>query len=222
MYDKNTSDELIIKRQGIISPDQNITYTFKPPLEIGILASGEGTNFEAIAKSINNFELDAVIKLLIVNNYNSGAIQKAKKLNIPFKVLDHKNFSTREDFDYALIREFELAQVEGIIMAGWMRIVTNVLIKTYPGRIINLHPSILPSFKGNNAIKQAIDNKSLITGCTTHFVSLELDSGKIIAQAAIPILANDSYNDIREKVRYYEHLILPLSINLAGKEWRNI
>ncbi len=194
---------------------------FSPKLKIGILASGDGSNFEAIATSINNLKLDADIKLLIVNNAKSNAINRAKRLGIDFQIIDHKSYNSREEFDIAISKEFKAKEVEGIVMAGWMRIITNELLSRYQNRIINLHPSLLPSFVGKNAISQAMENGSLITGCSTHFVSLDVDSGPLIAQAAVPIMHNSDLKKIRESIRYFEHKILPMSIAIAGTRWRS-
>ena len=106
-------------------------------------------------------------------------------------------------------------------MVGWMRIVTNILLREFKGRVVNLHPSLLPSFKGSNAILETLKSKVTITGCTVHLVDQEIDSGKIIIQAALPILANDNDVSLLSSVQYYEHKIISLGIALAAKEWRN-
>ena len=208
--------------KGFQNPVMDKFPKFSPKLEIGIMASGDGSNFEAVVSSINNLELDAVIKLLIVNNPKSNAINRAKRLGIDYKIIDHTKYKCREDFDFEISNEFLNRNVEGIVMAGWMRIITNVLLASYENRIINLHPSLLPSFIGNNAINQAMNSGSLITGCSTHFVSLDIDSGPLIAQAAVPIQQNSNLEEIRENIRHFEHKILPMSIAIAGKQWRSM
>lgn len=208
--------------KGFLYPELDKFPSFSPELDIGVMASGDGTNFEAILSSIRESHLDAKIKLLIVNNPECNAINRAIKYSIPYKIIEHSQFNSREEFDIAICKEFAKYNVEGIVMAGWMRIVTKVLINKFPNRIINLHPSLLPSFPGYNAIKQAIDGGSLITGCSTHYVSLDVDSGPLIAQAAIPIFSKYNYEQLRSHMRYFEHKILPMSIAIAGKEWRSI
>ena len=215
---QNSSDRSKFKE--LISPDLDIWPKFSPKLSIGVLASGSGTNFEAIIKNINSNKLDAEIKLLIVNKTNSGAIEKAKFYNIPFMVIDHRNFSSRENYDKFLVKQFIKLKVEGIVMAGWMRIITTILINEYPQRIINLHPSILPSYKGINAIEKCIASGALITGCTTHYVNLDIDSGHFIAQAALAIGQNEDKDKLQVRIRKLEHKILPMSIALAGLDWR--
>ena len=106
-------------------------------------------------------------------------------------------------------------------MVGWMRIITNIILREFQGRVVNLHPSLLPSFKGNNAILQTLRSNVTITGCTVHLVEQEIDSGKIIIQAALPVLANDNEISLLSSVQYYEHKIISLGIALAAKEWRN-
>ena len=208
--------------EGFFFPNINILPEFNPFLRIGILASGEGSNFNAIAREIHQNKLDAEIKLLIVNNPKCQAIDKAISLNIPYKVIDHRLYSERSDYDNVISCEFKKVNIEGIVMAGWMRIVTDTLINSFPGRIINLHPSILPSYPETNAIQQALDNGSIITGCSTHYVEINVDSGELIAQAALPIGVNRNKHELTMRIRRLEHKILPMSIALAGLRWRKI
>jgi len=208
--------------KGFLYPELDEFPSFTPELEIGVMASGEGSNFEAIVTSIRESHLEAKIKLLVVNKPECNAIKRAVKYNIPYVIIENSNYNSREEFDKAISNEFSKYQVEGIVMAGWMRIVTKVLINDYPNRIINLHPSLLPSYPGYNAIRQAFVNGSLITGCSTHYVSLEVDSGQLIAQAAIPIFREYDYDQLSSHIRFFEHKILPMSVAIAGKNWRSL
>ncbi len=205
----------------IINPNFHDLPRFKPKLKLGILASGEGTNFEAIISDINNNRLDAIINCLIVNNIHCPVIERAKKYSIPVVFLNHKEFESRSQFDKEITRIMKHKRVEAIVMAGWMRIVTKYLINEYKGRIINIHPSILPSYKGINAVQQALKNNSTITGCTVHLVEEELDSGEILVQAALPINDFDTEEVLVERVKSIEHKIISMGISIAAKKWRN-
>ncbi len=206
-----------LKQESIYSPKTFLNQRTNRKLTLGVLASGNGSNFEAISKAIDKGILNASIALLIVNNNYCNAINRAKRLNIDFKIIDHMNFPSREKFDEQIALCFKQLNVDFIIMAGWMRIVTPTLINEYPRRILNIHPSLLPSFKGTNAIKQALNSGVKITGCTVHFVDLELDSGPIIMQAAVPIYEGDDEELILRRIQFQEHRILPFSINIVSK-----
>ncbi|NJK46963.1 phosphoribosylglycinamide formyltransferase [Candidatus Gracilibacteria bacterium] len=188
-------------------------------IRLGVMASGSGTNFEALAQAIDNRELNAQIPVLIYNNPEAKVKEKAKKWNVPAILLDHRIYKRREDLDRVIIEVFQQNQVEWIVMAGWMRIITSVLLDAFPNRVINIHPSLLPSFKGVRAIEQALESKVKITGCTVHLASLEVDSGPIIMQAAVPILPNDTPETLHARIQIQEHKIFPIAIALAAKQF---
>ncbi|MGB5593277.1 MAG: phosphoribosylglycinamide formyltransferase [Crocosphaera sp.] len=187
------------------------------PLKLGVLASGSGTNFEVIAQAINKQELNAQIPILIYNNPQAKVKEKAQSLNIEAKLLNHREFKHREDLDQAIVNVFQSYDVEWVIMAGWMRIVTPILLEAFPNHVINIHPSLLPSFKGINAVEQALKAGVKITGCTVHLASLEVDSGPILLQAAVPILPNDTPETLHARIQIQEHIIFPQAIALAAK-----
>ncbi|MCU0533759.1 MAG: phosphoribosylglycinamide formyltransferase [Hydrococcus sp. Prado102] len=188
-------------------------------IRLGVMASGSGTNFEALAQAIDNRELNAQIPILIYNNPEAKVKERAKKWNVPAILLDHRTYKRREDLDRAIIEVFQQNQVEWIVMAGWMRIITSVLLDAFPNRVINIHPSLLPSFKGVRAIEQALESKVKITGCTVHLASLEVDSGPIIMQAAVPILPNDTPETLHARIQIQEHKIFPIAIALAAQKF---
>ena len=204
----------------LISPPIGQWPHFEPALRLGVMASGNGSNFEGIQKSISSNALDADIQLLVVNNQGCGAEQRAHRLNIPCQLLDHRQFETREGLDHALVKAFLEADVELIVMAGWMRIVTPVLIEAFPNRLLNIHPSILPSFKGLDAVGQALQASVRISGCTAHLVQADVDTGPVIAQAAVPVLQDDSRASLAARIQSQEHRILPWAIAIAGLNWR--
>lgn len=184
----------------------------KPCSCLGILASGSGSNMGAIAAAISNRELDAQIMVVIYNNPEAMVRERAAKLGIPTVLINHRDYSSREDLDRAIIQTLAKYQVELVIMAGWMRVVTQVLIEAFGDRILNIHPSLLPSFRGTHAIQQALDYGVKIAGCTVHIVSLEVDSGKILEQAAVAVLENDTATSLQQRIQVQEHIIYPKAI----------
>lgn len=191
------------------------------PLKLGILASGSGSNFEVIVQAIEKEELNAKIPIVIYNNPKAKVKERAQRLKIPTILLNHREFKQREDLDRKIVDVFQEHQVEWVIMAGWMRVITPILLEAFPNRVINIHPSLLPSFKGINAVEQALEAGVKITGCTVHFASLEVDSGPILMQAAVPILADDTPETLHARIQIQEHKIFPQAIALAAKNTLN-
>ena len=191
-----------------------------PPLQLGVMASGSGSNFEALVRAIDQGELSAQIRLLLVNNPDCGARQRAERLGIPCRVVDHRVIRDRQDLDRELVRQFRAAEVEAVVMAGWMRIVTTELIGAFSERLINLHPSLLPSFRGLDGIGQALNAGVRISGCTVHLVTEELDAGPIVAQAAVPVFATDDHASLSTRIQQQEHRLLPAALMQLGRRWR--
>ena len=190
------------------------------PLRLGLMASGNGSNFEAVARAIEAGSLNAVIKLLVVNNPGCGAQKRAERLGIPCSVVNHRQLTNRESLDRELVRQFQAADVEAIVMAGWMRIVTSVLITGFPDRLVNIHPSLLPSFRGLDAIGQALAAGVKVSGCTVHLVTEELDAGPIVAQSAVPVLPGDDNASLAERIHEQEHRLLPMALTELALRWR--
>ena len=207
-------------RKNLISPIDSEEPLFDPKIKLGILASGNGSNFEYIVKSIQKKRLNAEIIILIVNNPNCLAIKKAIKYKIPYLIINHKDFNSRLEHDKVVMKKLEELDVELVVMAGWMRIVGEELINKFKQRLINIHPSLLPSFKGVDAVQQAIDNRVTITGCTVHYVQKEVDSGSIIIQAAVPLNEKDSKDTLKKRIQEMEHIILPIAIAKVAKKIR--
>jgi phosphoribosylglycinamide formyltransferase 1 len=187
-----------------------------PPLILGVMASGSGSNFEAVACSIEQGQLNAKIAVLIHNKPDIKAIDRAQQRGIPTVFLDRRNYPNREDLDREIVATLQAHQVECVVMAGWMLVVTQVLIDAFPDRTINIHPSLLPSFRGIHAIEQALAAQVKITGCTVHLVSLEVDAGPILVQAAVPVLSDDTAETLHARVQIQEHLILPQAIGILA------
>ena len=189
----------------------------RAPLRLGVMASGEGSNFEALVAASRNGPLRASVELLVVNKEQCGARARAERLGIPCQWLDHRAYPSRDDLDGALIEAFQAASVDLIVMAGWMRIVTPRLIAAFPDRLLNIHPSLLPSFRGLDAIGQALAAGVCLTGCTVHLVRPEVDSGPILVQAAVPVLPDDNAATLAARIHHQEHRVLPLGVALAAR-----
>jgi len=187
------------------------------PLKLGIMASGNGSNFEAIAQAIASQQLNARIQVLIYNNPGIKAVARAEKWGVPAVLLNHRDYKRREDLDSAIVETLRQYEVKWLVMAGWMRVVTSVLIDAFPDRIINIHPSLLPSFKGVRAVEQALAAGVKIAGCTVHLVRPEVDSGPILIQAAVPVLPDDTPETLQARIQVQEHRILPQAIALAAQ-----
>jgi phosphoribosylglycinamide formyltransferase 1 len=186
------------------------------PLKIGVLASGSGSNFEVIAEAIQQGQLNAKIPVLIYNNPEAKAVARAEKYGIPSILLNHRDCKSREELDTKIVKTFQSHDVEWVVMAGWMRIVTKVLLDAFADKVINIHPSLLPSFPGIRAVEQALAAKVKITGCTVHIAHLEVDSGPILMQAAVPVLPDDTPETLHARIQVQEHKIMLGAIALIA------
>jgi phosphoribosylglycinamide formyltransferase 1 len=189
-------------------------------MKAGVLASGGGTNLQSLIDNWQNGTL-APAELVVVGANVEGclALERAGKAGIETFVLSHKVFATREDFDRALVAELRKREVELVVLAGFMRVLTPAFLNAFPQRVINIHPALLPSFPGVHAQKQAFDYGVKVSGCTVHFVDTGTDTGPIIAQAVVPVLADDSEEDLQKRILAEEHRLLPAVVRAvaAGK-----
>jgi len=184
----------------------------KRKLPIGILVSGSGSNLQSIIDHIEQGSLDAEIKLVISNTPDAYALKRAQIHDLPSLIISHDDFETREEFDEEIVRVFKSKGVELVVMAGFMRIITSVLINAYPAKVMNIHPAILPSFPGMHAQRQAVDYGVKFSGCTVHFVDHGVDSGPIIIQAVVPVLDDDTEETLSARILKEEHRIYPQAI----------
>ncbi|MFG6097198.1 phosphoribosylglycinamide formyltransferase [Leptothoe sp. ISB3NOV94-8A] len=201
---------------SLLSPNidwQTLSY---PTLKLGILASGNGSNFEAIMDAIEDSRLNAKVNVVVCNNPGANVLERAAKWSIPTVLLNHREFASREVLDQAIVDTLVQHDVGWVIMAGWMRRVTQHLIDAFSGRLLNIHPSLLPSFPGLHAVQQALDAGVQLAGCTVHYVELAVDSGPIIMQAAVPVLAGDTEASLQSRIQVQEHRIYPAAIALAA------
>ena len=211
----NSRDCLISPQIPAAKVEKNASLS--QPLKLGILASGSGSNFEVIAQAIQNQELNAQIPVLIYNNPEAKAAARAEKYGIPSILLNHRDSKTREELDTKIVKTFQEYDIEWVVMAGWMRIVTKVLLDAFADRVINIHPSLLPSFPGIRAVEQALAAKVKITGCTVHIAHLEVDSGPILMQAAVPVFPDDTAETLHARIQVQEHKIMLGAIALIAE-----
>lgn len=204
----------------ISPPTSSLDLTAGVTIKLGIMASGNGSNFEAIAQAIANGELNAKIQVVIYNNPDAKVVERAKRWGVPAILLNHREYKKREELDIKIVETFQQFDVEMVIMAGWMRIITPILIDAFPNRLINIHPSLLPSFKGIRGVEQALEAGVKITGCTVHLVVPEVDSGEILMQAAVPILPDDTPETLHDRIQIQEHKILPKAIAIAAAQFK--
>lgn len=204
----------------LLVPDESLPFpdlVDHPPLQLGVMASGSGSNYEAIAQAIADGKLNAQIQVLVYNNPSATVVERAARWNTPTVLLNHRHFASREALDEAIVQVMQAHHVNWVIMAGWMRIVTQVLLNAFPHRVLNIHPSLLPSFPGVRAVEQALAYGVKITGCTVHLATLEVDSGPILVQAAVPVFPNDTAESLHARIQVQEHRIFPLGIAIAAK-----
>lgn len=203
----------------LLSPDPaSLTFAMDtPPLKLGILASGSGSNFEAIAQAIADQRLAAQIQVVIYNNPGAKVQERAQRWQVPAQLLNHRDYPSREALDLAIVQCLQAHRVDWLIMAGWMRVATPVLLDAFPRRALNIHPSLLPSFPGIHAVEQALAKGVKVTGCTVHYVVPEVDSGPILIQAVVPVLADDDAEHLHARIQVQEHRILPLAIQIAAQ-----
>ncbi len=182
---------------------------------LGVLVSGSGSNLQALIDATKSGTLDASIAVVISNKPGVRALERAEQAGIEALTVSHRDFSSREAFDQRVVDELSERGVDWVVFAGFMRLVTPVLLGAYENRIINLHPSLLPAFPGVDAGRQALEYGAKVTGCTVHLVSLEMDSGPIIAQTAVEVRQDDSLDSLMERIHAAEHRTLVSAVQAA-------
>ena len=191
------------------------------PLRVAVLASGRGSNLQAMIDAIEAGRLDAKIVAVLSNKKDAVALERARKHGLSDIFVDAKPFTgqpdSRESYDRALLEILQQREVELVLLAGYMKIVTAVLVNAYANRMMNIHPSLLPSFPGLDVQKKAIDWGCKLAGCTVHFVTEGVDEGPIIVQAAVPILDGDTSESLAERILVQEHIIYPRAVQLFAE-----
>ena len=183
-------------------------------MNIAVFVSGNGTNLQAIIDEISQGKIKAKIALVVSDNKDAYALTRAKKAGIETFVLSPKGFKTREDYDKEIIKELEKRNVGLVVLAGFMRLVSSYFVRQYKNKIFNVHPALLPSFKGTHGIKEAFEYGMKSTGITVHFVDDELDHGPIILQETVKIKENDTLETLEERIHKIEHKLYPEAIKL--------
>lgn len=181
--------------------------------KLGVLLSGRGSNFEAIADSIQAGRLDAEIAVVISNRAEAAGLEAARRRGLNAKLIPSKG-RTREDHDAEVVAALKNAQVDLVCLAGYMRLLSPEFVRAFPNRILNIHPSLLPAFPGLEAQKQAFDYGVKVSGCTVHFVDEHLDHGTIILQKTVPVLENDDAHALAERILEQEHIAYTEAIQL--------
>lgn len=180
--------------------------------KIAVFASGSGTNFQSIIDAVKRNELNAEVVLLVCDKPGAKAIERAQKANIPTFIFSAKDYQNKAEFEKEILEELKKKEVDFIALAGYMRLIGETILKEYEGRIVNIHPSLLPSFPGIDAIGQAIDAKVKVTGVTIHFVDEGMDTGPIIAQEAVYVDDNETHESLKTKIQKVEHSLYPKTL----------
>lgn len=189
----------------------------KAKTRLGVLISGNGTNLQAIIDRCETGELNAEVVCVISNKAAAFGLERARKHGIAALHLDHKSFANRNEYDAALVNCLREYKVDLVILAGFMRIVTPVLLDAFPNRVMNIHPALLPSFAGLDAQKQALEYGAKVSGCTVHFVDAGTDTGPIILQSTVPVMEDDSEETLSRRIHLEEHKLYPAAIQLFAE-----
>jgi phosphoribosylglycinamide formyltransferase 1 len=180
---------------------------------IAVFASGSGSNFQAIADAVENGKLKAEIQVLVCDKPGAGVIERARKLHIPIFTFVPNTFASKIHFEKEIVDELEAYRVEFIVLAGYMRLIGDVLLDAFEGRIVNIHPSFLPAFPGKDAVGQALEANVSETGVTVHYVDSGMDTGPIIEQVKIPVLPGDTREMLQQRIQKAEHQLYPAILN---------
>ena len=183
-------------------------------MNIAVFASGRGTNFSAIIKAVKKGVIKANLSLLICDNSSAGAIARAKRAKVKVALVKREDFPGEKEFEAKIIQQLKEEKIDLIILAGFMRIIGQDILDHYKNRIMNIHPALLPSFKGAHAIKDAFDYGVKVTGVTVHFVDEKMDHGPIILQQVVKIEENDTLETLEAKIHKVEHKLYPQALKL--------
>ncbi|MFD2445167.1 phosphoribosylglycinamide formyltransferase [Bacillus sp. CGMCC 1.16607] len=177
--------------------------------KIAVFASGSGSNFQAIVDAIESGKLTAEVKLLVCDQPNAFVVERAERSEIPAFIFSAKKYSSKEEYELAILNELKEKQIEFIVLAGYMRLIGSTLLKQFEGKIVNIHPSLLPAFPGKDAIGQAISAGVKESGVTVHYVDAGMDTGPIIEQKAVSIVEDETKETLQTKIHTIEHQLYP-------------
>tara|TARA_R110000824_G_scaffold307619_2_gene495164 strand:+ start:54164 stop:54823 length:660 start_codon:yes stop_codon:yes gene_type:complete len=186
-------------------------------LKVAVFISSRGTNMQSLVRACQTPDFPAEIACVLSNNLEAAGLKFAADNSIPTRTIDHRDFETREAFEAEITAYLEDLQIDLICLAGFMRLLTEEFVNRWRDRILNIHPSLLPAFKGLHVHERAIESGARFTGCTVHFVRPEMDNGPIIAQAVVPILEKDTPDELAARILEQEHRIYPLALKLVAE-----
>ena len=181
---------------------------------LGVLISGRGSNLQAILDAIAEGRLDARVGVVVSNQADAQGLERAEKAGVPTAVLSHKDYDSREAFDEAVFARLKKHDVDVVCLAGFVRILSPVLVRAFPNRVLNIHPSLLPAFVGLHAQRQAVEHGAKVSGCTVHLVDEEVDHGPILLQTPVPVEEGDSEESLSARILEQEHKLYPEAIQL--------
>ncbi len=186
--------------------------------QIAVLASGRGSNLEAILEAERRGELSGQVVLVISDRRDALALEKAERAGVKALFLDPEDYDGRESYDQALIDQLKSAGIGLVVLAGFMRLLSPLFVRSFPQQILNIHPSLLPAFPGTDGVEQAFAHGVKVTGCTVHFVDEGLDSGPIILQEAVPVIQRETVRTLQERIHGAEHRLYPTAIDLFCRD----
>ena len=187
-------------------------------IRVGVLASGRGTDFQSLVDARDRGELDVDLAVLVCNVPGAAVLERAKRAGIPAAVLDHRPFGKdREAFEREVVNVLRGKRVDLVVLAGFMRLVTAYFVGEFSGRIMNIHPALLPAFPGTHGQRDALVHGVKVSGCTIHFVDASVDGGPIILQKAVPVLDDDTEETLAARILEQEHVFLPLAVRLFAE-----
>lgn len=191
-----------------------MTHSHRAASRLGVLISGRGSNLKAIIDAIAAGRLEASIAIVVSNRADAPGLEHARAAGIDTLVLSHKTFATREDYDRAMVKELKDRQVALVCLAGFMRLLSPVFVEAFPGRILNIHPSLLPKYPGLHPQQQALDDGAAVSGATVHIVNKDLDAGPVVMQQEVAIVPGDTAETLAARILDIEHALYPAAIAL--------
>jgi len=189
-----------------------------PRIRVGILASGRGTDFQSLVDARDRGDLDVDLAVLVCNVPDAPVLERARMANVPGVTIDHRAFGNdRTAFEKEIVKALRDRRVDLVVLAGFMRLVSEYFVSEFPWRIINIHPSLLPSFPGTHAHREALAYGAKVSGCTIHFVDTSVDGGPILLQKAVPVREDDTEDSLAQRILEQEHVFLPLAVRLLAE-----
>ena len=186
-------------------------------MKLAVLVSGRGSNLQALIDACKTDDFPAEIVLVLSNKEDAYGLERAQAADIPTAALDHKNFEDRESFDTAMSEQIDASGAELVCLAGFMRLLSDGFVRRWRDRLINIHPSLLPAFKGLHVHERVIEEGARFSGCTVHFVRPAMDEGPIITQAVVPVHPDDEPDDLAARILEQEHVIYPRAVRYIAE-----